>query len=290
MKMQRRANLTVSAGQPVKGFTLIELLVVIAIIAILAAILFPVFAQAREKARQSSCLSNEKQLSLGILQYVQDYDETFPLGFDQASGWVGSGWPVRVQPYIKNLQVFHCPDDSLNGGAPVPPNYPWEGVFISYAANGYYGNWAGTSFAEQGVMATSGYDPGWLSTASASGGQIQRPSESILLTEKFAKDAQDGNAATPSFGTFDQVSGFGPQCVIAGPSYGGGWGEQNIPDGTRVDSNLFGLGKNGGVSVHHTGMANFAFCDGHVKAMKPANTNPDPTNQPQNNMWNTNRP
>ena len=271
------------------GFTLIELLVVIAIIAILAAILFPVFAQAREKARQSSCMSNEKQLSLGILQYVQDYDETYPLGFDQASGWVGSGWPVRIQPYIKNLGVFHCPDDGLNGAAPAPPNYPWEGVFISYAANGFYGDWSGTSFAQVGVMATSGYDPGWLSTSSATDAKITRPSESILLTEKLASDAQSGNVATPSFGTFDMVSGFGPQCVIAGNNYGGQWGEQQLPNGTLADSTKFGNGRNGGVSAHHSGMANFAFCDGHVKSMRPASTNPDPVNRPQDNMWNTNR-
>ena len=271
------------------GFTLIELLVVIAIIAILAAILFPVFAQAREKARQSSCMSNEKQLSLGVLQYVQDYDETYPLGFDQASGWVASGWPVRIQPYIKNLGVFHCPDDGLNGGAPAPPNYPWEGVFISYAANGYYGNWSGTSFAQSGVMATSGYDPGWLSTASATDAKINRPSESILLTEKLASDAQSGNVATPAFGTFDMVSGFGPQCVIAGDNYGGQWGEQKLPNGTAADATTFGNGKNGAVSAHHSGMANFAFCDGHVKSMRPATTNPDPVNRPQDNMWDTNR-
>jgi prepilin-type N-terminal cleavage/methylation domain-containing protein/prepilin-type processing-associated H-X9-DG protein len=96
------------------GFTLIELLVVIAIIAILAAILFPVFARAREKARQSSCLSNVKQLNLGVMMYVQDYDETFPMGYvnrpSTADRWTWSG---AIYPYVNNLQVYDCPSQSL---------------------------------------------------------------------------------------------------------------------------------------------------------------------------------
>jgi prepilin-type N-terminal cleavage/methylation domain-containing protein/prepilin-type processing-associated H-X9-DG protein len=103
-----------------RGFTLIELLVVIAIIAILAAILFPVFAKAREKARQSSCLSNHKQLVLGFLQYVQDYDEVFPqagnLAHDLAvwpNGTTGANyWITRIYPYVKNAQVYNCPSAS----------------------------------------------------------------------------------------------------------------------------------------------------------------------------------
>jgi len=100
-----------------RGFTLIELLVVIAIIAILAAILFPVFARAREKARQASCMSNLKQIMLGSLMYAQDYDEKF-------HGWVTWCWndpahidpsnPVKVMPYIKNAQLFVCPSATLN--------------------------------------------------------------------------------------------------------------------------------------------------------------------------------
>jgi len=103
-----------------KGFTLIELLVVIAIIAILAAILFPVFAQAREKARGASCLSNVKQMTLGWVMYSQDYDETFPQWkWDQSySGGsvtpnnATSLWCNAIYPYIKNVQVFHCPSDA----------------------------------------------------------------------------------------------------------------------------------------------------------------------------------
>ncbi len=101
-----------------KGFTLIELLVVIAIIAILAAILFPVFAKAREKARQTSCLSNVKQLSLGMLMYVQDYDERFPRPWNYmgVGGWTPPGyvacnymtWADMIMPYVNNDQLFQC--------------------------------------------------------------------------------------------------------------------------------------------------------------------------------------
>jgi prepilin-type N-terminal cleavage/methylation domain-containing protein/prepilin-type processing-associated H-X9-DG protein len=98
------------------GFTLIELLVVIAIIAILAAILFPVFAKAREKARQSSCLSNVKQLLTAVLSYAQDYDETLPLTPDPGS--MGNlWWDIQLQPYIKSVQILKCPSDTTRSCA-----------------------------------------------------------------------------------------------------------------------------------------------------------------------------
>lgn len=98
-----------------RGFTLIELLVVIAIIALLAAILFPVFARARENARKSSCLNNLKQIGLGLAQYTQDFDEIMPMR--QAGGpddgkQPGGGWPVTMQQYVKNVQLFKCPSDT----------------------------------------------------------------------------------------------------------------------------------------------------------------------------------
>ncbi len=105
-----------------QGFTLIELLVVIAIIAILAAILFPVFARAREKARQSSCLSNTKQIMASVLMYSQDYDDIYPMVAIANTRWTPPAggaevvgdmpWPICLRPYIRNTQIFNCPSAS----------------------------------------------------------------------------------------------------------------------------------------------------------------------------------
>src|SRR4051812_17085103 len=105
------------------AFTLIELLVVIAIIAILASILFPVFGRARENARRSSCLSNMKQIGLGMYQYSQDYDEKFMLEWD---GGTDAGWKQIVQPYLKSTQIWACPSNTLNSQIQMDavPGYP----------------------------------------------------------------------------------------------------------------------------------------------------------------------
>jgi len=125
-----------------RGFTLIELLVVIAIIAILAAILFPVFARAREKARQTSCLSNLKQITLSLIMYAQDYDETHPryyhipiAGYSDGVSTGGVCVYSAILPYCKNAQIFACPSDRPVG------TYAWsDGVSFtsSYGINWYY--------------------------------------------------------------------------------------------------------------------------------------------------------
>jgi prepilin-type N-terminal cleavage/methylation domain-containing protein/prepilin-type processing-associated H-X9-DG protein len=122
-----------------RGFTLIELLVVIAIIAILAAILFPVFARAREKARQSSCLSNVKQIGLAFMQYCQDYDERLPAGAVYYPAPLGTqAWYHVIEPYLKNTQVLLCPSkDSNFPGYGVPwPNIMRDSQVTSPAADG----------------------------------------------------------------------------------------------------------------------------------------------------------
>lgn len=114
-----------------RGFTLIELLVVIAIIAILAAILFPVFARAREKARQSSCLANVKQILLGIQMYVQDYDERFPIYDYGSSASLRLYWDHQIQPYLKNTNILKCPSRLQNTSA-IHYGYNYDSITDGY--------------------------------------------------------------------------------------------------------------------------------------------------------------
>lgn len=123
-----------------KGFTLIELLVVIAIIAILAAILFPVFAKAREKARQSACLSNLKQLGMATMMYVPDYDEVLPIALNGPDWWP-STWKARIFPYVNNYQLYGCPSSRVL----PPPDFTGP-----YGINAYLGEavWPPPSLAQ----------------------------------------------------------------------------------------------------------------------------------------------
>jgi prepilin-type N-terminal cleavage/methylation domain-containing protein/prepilin-type processing-associated H-X9-DG protein len=233
---------TVRSPQSVRsGFTLIELLVVIAIIAILAAILFPVFAQAREAARKTSCLSNMKQIDLAWQMYAQDYDETFPLvsecidGTDSNCNRQGNYWLTTVDPYMKNggtdqvwiakVSVFMCPDylkpapavdeagNAASSGQPLTGDYP----LTSYGVN-----WAVTS----AWWALSPGSESWAgpSVKPCTLASLGKPANEILLAPNHA-------------------------CCIES------WGRGTDP----TDNNW-----NRGARRHAEG-ANYALTDGHVK-------------------------
>ena len=271
------------------AFTLIELLVVIAIIAILAAILFPVFAQAREKARAITCVSNEQQIGMAILQYVQDYDESFPIGC--SGDWYVS-WPNEVAPYIKSIPAFFCPDDNYAGKT------GWWGTDISYASNGWSndntGSGAGDNHYEWGAfLGVMGFSTvgtklaGWggVPWTCMSDGLIHYPASTVMVAEVRSQDIAPLSWMTPG----GNSSAFGPGCLIG--NLGSGWaGYINtadvIPDGSAATlSPHFCQGKNGCVSAPHQSRSNFLFVDGHVQSMFPYQTNPNPGAQPQNNMW-----
>jgi prepilin-type N-terminal cleavage/methylation domain-containing protein/prepilin-type processing-associated H-X9-DG protein len=210
-----------------RGFTLIELLVVIAIIAILAAILFPVFAQAREKARQITCASNQKQIGLGFLQYIQDNDETFPSENDigqaygtpgyNTPGGVPATWDIQIQPYLKSEALLKCPDDP---NAPAP-NLPGIGTNIerSYTAFtqllDYNRTSHGATLAQINLPAQTAVtsERAWCNYGS-------RTAANAYTTWSYCADAED----------MDQIG------------FSNGW-------------------------PHFNHIANFLFSDGHVKAI-----------------------
>jgi prepilin-type N-terminal cleavage/methylation domain-containing protein/prepilin-type processing-associated H-X9-DG protein len=161
-----------------RGFTLIELLVVIAIIAILASILFPVFARAREKARQTSCLSNVKQLGLAILMYSQDYDETYPLYYTGTWAAGSSSWRATTVPYIRNAQIFQCPSYR-------PPAPTFTGVGSDFGQNGGYGS----NFAHEDAFSP-------ITTGGVAEGAVQTPASTVLLSEADGGIGVDSGATT----------------------------------------------------------------------------------------------
>ena len=242
-----------------RGFTLIELLVVIAIIAILAAILFPVFQKVRENARRTACLSNTKQLGLGFIQYTQDFDEQLPYCFYGAP----QGWAGHIYPYVKSTGVFKCPDDSTNSYASAGNN---TAVPVSYAMN-------------QDLTPNSGDDAQHRSP-SYSLAHFTAPASIVLVYEISGSpvDVTTNDESTNNFtqsppSHFESVAGNG--CNNVSGHWGGGSGAGDggsagitLPLGPalsqRATGEVYLLG-----AARHTAGANYILCDGHAKYYLP---------------------
>lgn len=215
-----------------KAFTLIELLVVIAIISILAAALFPAFARARENARRTSCLSNERQIGLAFQGYFQDYDDQFPHVKTPAEPWL-----ISLQPYIKSTQILRCPSEGEAGW--IPQSSWFDAAIVgrrtSYALNGFLPR--GNSKPEQG-----GNFPGLAS--------IQNPSGLIFLAESAAtKYVAGAPSDLPYTEPYFHAHSYNP------PTSSSHWdAAKNRPDDIAYERHLGGF--------------NAAFLDGHVKFVR----------------------
>ena len=215
----------------VRGFTLIELLVVIAIIAILAAILFPVFARARENARKANCQSNLKQISMALLQYAQDYDECLPFLYQSVTS-PRTGLIQITQPYIKSWQVHDCPSSDQKT---VVNDY------LGHRSYGYH-----TGLMPQNACGVS------LS-------QIQRPAEIAMVADVLQDPNARGRLHMPSKGKM-YTDPDGSNCQNCGGKH------VSMFPSSDTYHNYQSPGFN--VIERHNGVANVAFVDGHVKAMK----------------------
>ncbi len=242
------------------AFTLIELLVVIAIISLLAAILFPVFAQAREKARSATCQSNLKQVGIGILQYTQDYDEMLPHEVETdivaadafcwgAPYWYyfnsgALGWMDLTYPYTKSQAVYRCPDLSLPAVSGFDDSYgyaPNDYVLPPIYAQGRINGYPTCTPKSSGGIPWAPFTRG-LAT-------ITRPSEIVMMGER-------GYPARFSL-YFDVYTGGGPNATYPDPAH--------IYLNTPKTGTQDGVGASS-VGYHHNQMCNFLYCDGHVKS------------------------
>jgi len=266
-----------------KGFTLIELLVVIAIIAILAAILFPVFAQAREKARQTSCLSNTKQIGLAAAMYTQDYDETFVINFyDSAdpNDPFGSGpnntfanlqytywWPRLLEPYFKSWGIFNCPSSGGDGGVFSGGPFSWIFNFQLFATYGYNYTYLSPWVSSQFVCSAQGNPTVALASVNRPANIIQFVDNGDLVPDNNTAWDQ-ANAPDNFFALLQSPTA----CVwVTGPaqsgpqpcnnsSYGcGGWDWQKGATGP----DFLGF-----TSDRHLGGMNVQYVDGHSKYQK----------------------
>lgn len=219
-----------------KAFTLIELLVVIAIIAILAAILFPVFAQAREKARQTTCASNEKQLGLGFIQYVQDYDENFP------NYSLGNNWAGAIYPYVKSTGVYACPDD--------PSSVPAGNALLSYWENINLTNPATETFGLNEAKLTA-------------------PSNTVLLFETQGPGNAD-ESATGYVSVANLTGGTDNQSHADWDSFTPGHLGPGLIGDCQAPSGIPFIYT---PTIHNPG-ANYLACDGHVKFLTPNKVSP----------------
>jgi prepilin-type N-terminal cleavage/methylation domain-containing protein/prepilin-type processing-associated H-X9-DG protein len=224
--------------QAKKGFTLIELLVVIAIIAILASILFPVFGRARENARRSSCQSNLKQIALGTKQYVQDYDERFPVvTASDTDKTTNRGWAIALQPYLKSTQIFQCPSETN------PPNNVNSAV-AGYGGVGFTDYWINQKLAGKGEAA------------------IEYISSTVMHG-----DGQSSSSAYAFDGISINDSGDYQDNITAGTS-------TTFPYTTATGRvNAIIPASKGDFGLRHLDGLNYAFADGHAKWLKSDNKN-----------------
>lgn len=249
------------------GFTLIELLVVIAIIAILAAILFPVFSQARESARRTSCLSNMKQLGLAFMQYQQDYDESMPAPyyfiFNPPSMGAQGGWGGGIYPYVKSPGVYACPDDGSTGAGVIGP----FNQVISYAfnVNLYNGLQWDTYFSGAGSFGNLA--------------EYNSPSKTVELFEVAAVYSTAGANPPGNTPGWEQPGNDITSPTSAG--VGSQWCGENVV--SNYCSTVYSTGYIGGYTnlnlgegkvARHQAGANYLAVDGHVKWLMPLAVSP----------------